>query len=372
MVAHMDAKNRALCWAFRFPREGATKIKLADIIKKKLVICTDGHVPSEGAISEAARNHLAEKNQRGRKDGWRKTSKVEDRKVFATMKKLRPPGHYVDSRIVHRALNKKLRKKISRKTVIRRLAEKGLKPEKKLDRNDHGPMTRSRRLAVVTKYLNKTAREWTTDLQAVGDATEFTWYPKVLQPRFKQLRARWTYMTKKEKTQAAFLRPKRWFKRSEYKQVKKQRLFGFTTSNGKSLNFLIPKPWSTEIWAEDIKNKVVPFLRSAFPGRRSFTVLIDGEALLHGPAAKAAMAAGGITIFSGWPGYSPDMNPQENVWAWAEPELRRLENDDDPFEEWVKKTMKACDAYPASKTLVASMANRMRAIYDSDGAATKY
>ena len=252
------------------------------------------------------------------------------------------------------------------------MGEKGLHAEEKLDRNDHGPMTRSKRLVIATKFLNKIAAEWTREVQAVGDWSEFTWYPKILQPRFQQLRAKWTYMTKKEKTQAAFLRPKRWFKRSEYKKTKKQRVFGFTTSNGKSFNFLIPKPWSTELWAEDIKNKVVPFLRNAFPRRRSFTVFIDGEALLHGPAAKGAMAARGISIFTGWPGYSLDMNPQENVWGWAERELRRLENDDDPFEEWVKKIVKACSAYPASKALVASMANRMRAIYDSDGSLTKY
>ena len=113
MVAQMDAKNRALCWVFRNPREGATKVTLADIVSKKLVVCKDGRVPSEGAISKAAKQYFAEKQQRGRRDGWRKTSKVEDRKILHTFKRLRPPGHYIDSRILHRALNQKLRKKIS-------------------------------------------------------------------------------------------------------------------------------------------------------------------------------------------------------------------------------------------------------------------
>ena len=66
------------------------------------------------------------------------------------------------------------------------------------------------------------------------------------------------------------------------------------------------------------------------------------------------------------------MNPRENVWGWAEPELRRLGNDDAPFEECIKKTVKACNAYPASKTLVASIANCMRAMYEIDEVATKY
>ena len=372
MVAQMNNKNRALCWAYRYPRDGAKKIKLCDIVKRKLVVRTDGRVPSEGAISKAAREYLTEKKTRGRKTGWRKTTKAEDRKIFATMKKLRPPGHYVDSRIIHRRLPKKLRNNVTRRTIIRRLGEKGFIAKKKINRNDPGPAVRRKRLAVATKYIGKSADDWATELQAVGDWKEFAWYPKVLQARFKQLRARWTYMHKDEVGKPAFVRPARWFKRSDYKKVKKQRIFGFTTSNGKSLCFPIPKPWSTELWADDIANKVVPFLRNAFPRRTSFTILIDGEQLLHGPAAKAAMSAAGIKVFAGWPGYSPDMNPQENVWAWAEVELRRQEKEDDPFDLWVGKALKACKVYPSSHLLIPSMASRMRAVYENDGAMTKY
>ena len=372
MVAQMDKTNRALCWAYSYPRGGTKKVKLCDIVKRKLVTCIDGRVPSEGAISEAARTYLTEKQQRGRKTGWRKTTKAEDRKIIATMRKLRPDVHYVDSRMVKRALPKKIRRKVSRDTIIRRLSDRGFNAEVKIIRNDAGPTIRRKRLVVATRFLNKTADAWATELQAVGDWSEFTWYPKILQPRFQQLRARWTYMKKEEVSKPAFVRPKRWFKRSDYKKTKKQRIFGFTTSNGKSLCFAIPKPWTTELWADDIKTRVAPFLRSAFPGRTSFTILLDGEKLLHGPAAKAAMTAAGIKVFEGWPGYSPDMNPQENVWGWAEDELRRRETEDGPFDLWVKKVLKACKAYPSSEKLIASMANRMRLIHDSDGAATKY
>ena len=48
-----------------------------------------------------------------------------------TFKKLRPPGHGVDSNAVQRALPKKLKLKVSRRTVRRRLAEKGFVPQKK-------------------------------------------------------------------------------------------------------------------------------------------------------------------------------------------------------------------------------------------------
>ena len=34
--------------------------------------------------------------------------------------------------------------------------------------------------------------------------------------------------------------------------------------------------------------------------------------------------------------------PSDDVWAWVENELRRIEHDDDPFPAWAKKVLKAC------------------------------
>ena len=44
----------------------------------------------------------------------------------------------------------------------------------------------------------------------------------------------------------------------------KQKLFGMTASNGKTLVFLVPKPYDKHKWAEDLKKKVVPFLKKSF------------------------------------------------------------------------------------------------------------
>ena len=52
------------------------KIKVQDCIAdQKLVRKTDGIVPSVGAIQEAAASFSKEKKQRGRREGWRQTSK---------------------------------------------------------------------------------------------------------------------------------------------------------------------------------------------------------------------------------------------------------------------------------------------------------
>jgi len=269
--------------------------------------------PCAGAIALAAATFKDKKGIRGRPRDARKTTKVEDRVILTKFKKLRPPGCGVDARVVHAALPKKIKAKVGRRTVIRRLAEKGYKPERKIQKTDPGPALASKRTLFAQKYAARTADEWTDKLQAVGDMKDFTWYPNALQSKFKRLRAPWTYMTKAEKKLPAFVRPKRWFPKKEYLKAKKQKVFGISTSSGKSLAFLVPKPWDSQQWAKEVKKRVVPFFKNAFPGKTSFTILLDGEKLLHAPVAKAAMTAGGIKTLQGWPKSSPDLNPQENV-----------------------------------------------------------
>jgi hypothetical protein len=273
----------------------------------------------------------------------------------------------VDSRVVHNALPKKLKKKIGRKTIIRRLASKGFNPEKKLNKGDPGPQQTGRRLGFGRKHSGKSARKWASYLQACGDFKEFTWYPEELQPTFQKLRAPWTYMTKAEKKLPAFCRPKRWFPKKEWKKVKKFKIFGMTTSNGQSLAFATPSPYTSAQWAIEVERQVKPFLQKAFPRLRHFHILLDGEALLHAPVAKAAYKAANITT-EAWPKYSPDLNPQEHVWSWAGPELRRLETGKDSFAAWQPKVFKAVHAYPAGKKLIPSMARRCKTLVERSGA----
>jgi hypothetical protein len=364
----MDMKNRALCFALRNPPTGVAKTKLKDIVK--VVKKMSGRRPTLGAVAEAAASFGDEKGVVGRPVGSRKTTKEEDKQVLTTFHKMRPPGHGVDSRLIHSALPRTLKKKITRRTVVHRLAEKGIRPEKKINKSDPGPALMRTRLAFAKKFEGKTAQSWKADLQAVGDIKEFTWYPKALQPKFKRLRAPWTYMTKAEKKLPAFVRPKRWFPKSQYKFVKKQKVFGFTASSGKMLAFLVPSPWSTEKWARLVKTQLAPFLKAAFPNRREFQILLDGEKVLHGPAAKTAFREHKITVLPSWPKYSPDLNPQEHVWTIAEKALRLKEQDDYSFDEWKKRLVPAVKAYPSPEKLIPSMAKRCAQVFARSGAMT--
>ena len=371
-TAQMDEATRAMCFALRNPPAGTKKSSLKAIAGH--VFKKDGTHPSLEAVRVAAKEFGAEREKRGRKKGDKKTTAADCREIMKKFKILRPPGHGIDSRRLHRALPVALRRKISRKTVIRRLADKGIKPRQKIRKSDHSIALCKRRVDFAKRYESKTAAAWSRDLQAVGDIKDFTHYPADLKPRHKRLRARWTYMTAEEQHQAAFQRPKKWFKASEWKRTKKQKVFGFTTSTGQRFSFLVPQPWSTEQWAVEITNRVAPYLRSQYPGRRSFQILLDGEALLHGPAAKAAMAAAGITVLPGWPSYSPDLNPQENVWSWAEDRLREIELDSNDFGTFQIKVMWAVGEYSIESAvkLVPCIGKRLKEVIEKGGAALKY
>jgi len=365
-TSQMDLANRAICYTLRNPPKGHKKIPYKDIVK--VVRKQDGTKPTHGSICEAAKSFQEEKEEvQGRPKGTKKTTKEQDKKVMEVFKKMRPPGCGVDSRVIHNALPKKIKKLIGRKTVIRRLADKGFSPQKKIQKTDPGVQLSKKRIAFAKKYKDRSGTTWKAKLQAVADLKVFTYYPKELRAKFTKFRAPWTYMTKKEKHQPAFVRPKKWFPKKDWKKIKKQKVFGMTTSNGKCLAFLVPKPWTTEAWAADIRKKVAPFLKKCFRNVSSYEILLDGEALLHGPAAKRAMKDNNITTLPGWPKYSPDLNPQENVWAWSEPHLRTLESDRDSFATFQKKVVKAVQAYPAGAKLIPGMAKRCQLILEGHG-----
>ena len=182
--AQMDFQNRLRCHSLRNPSPGTKAMSLRAIVAQKLVRKTDGSVPSVEAINKAAKSFTEEKKQRGRREGWRKTTKKEDRALLATFHKLRPKGHYVDSRMVHSALPRKLRTKVRRRTVRGRLADQGYVPTKKVNKTDPGPALRKRRLEFAKAHEAKTPAQWKGELQAIGDSRSSPGTPRSCAPNF--------------------------------------------------------------------------------------------------------------------------------------------------------------------------------------------
>lgn len=371
----MDEANRAICFAMRNPGPGKKPMALKDIQKvvQKKKRGPNGKIlrPTLAAISKAASSFKSKKAKRGRKKGQRCTTKADDRVIMKTFHKLRPPGHGIDSKILKKGLPKKVAKKASRRTLIRRLAEKGFVPEEKSSKTDLGRRLQEKRVKFCRPYRDWSRDDWKSHLQAVGDFKEFTWYPRELQPKFQRLRARWTYMTKREKKLPAFQRPKKWFPPKDWKKVKKMKVFGLTTSNGKQICFEVPYgkgKCDGDKFAAHVRSKIGPFLKKSFPGKRSFNVLLDGEGLQHTPNAKRAMTGFGITTLKNWPANSPELNPQEHVWSQAEPKLREKETGHDDFEPWKKKVLKSVEEYTGADKLVGGMERKIRECLQRNGA----
>ena len=94
--------------------------------------------------------------------------------------------------------------------------------------------------------------------------------------------------------------------------------------------------------------------------------------MLHTDAAKAAYAEFGLEVLPAWPTFSPDLNPQENVWSWAEAALRKEEQPGDSFVKFLRKLLVVVRRYPNAEALVPSMHARIEEVLRCKGAMTKY
>ena len=106
--------------------------------------------------------------------------------------------------------------------------------------------------------------------------------------------------------------------------------------------------------------------------QHAFRILVDGEPLLHTDVAKAAYAEFGLQVLPDWPKYSPDLNPQENVWSWVEEHLRRAEERPDSFETFSRKMLLVARQYPGGAALIPSMAERTEKVLGLKGGMSRY
>lgn len=79
-----------------------------------------------------------------------------------------------------------------------------------------------------------------------------------------------------------------------------------------------------------------------------------------------------VSLLVGWPGNSPDLNPIENLWAWAQAEVDAMGCK--TFQEFKKCVFSTLKNVPKKflGSLVGSMGKRVRACIENEGDKTKY
>ena len=80
----------------------------------------------------------------------------------------------------------------------------------------------------------------------------------------------------------------------------------------------------------------------------------------------------GINALPDWPPYSPDLNPQENVWPWLGKALRKEEAYSDSFATFRSRLTRLATKYPNPESLIASMPERISDCLKKGGSMTKF
>ena len=133
---------------------------------------------------------------------------------------------------------------------------------------------------------------------------------------------------------------------------------GMTTSTGRSFAMSSPQNPTSRDWVKMIP-RIAAFLQEEFPDLASHCILLDGETLLHTEEAQNAMGAHGLRVLPDSPSTSPDLIPQENVWAWVRNDLRKSERKRDCFSVCKRRFLHSAHQYKGKSNLVGSLSKRM-------------
>ena len=297
--------------------------------------------------------------KRQKEDGDRKKEERRGRRRLSTaqqdavLEKLCLADRKKSASQLNKEWKKKTKVKVCRKTVNNRLLAAKLPARTPRKKPLKSEKIRERRLQFALDHLNWTVDDW----KKVAFSDE-TWCQERENGRLQWVRRR---VGEAHNPECVV---------NTTKHPLKVMMFGCITPTTKTKLCFIDGNVDAKKYVEVLTEvKIVQFLKD---GRRLFSFMEDGAPAHRAMFTKAWQAAKGITLFQGWPGNSPDLNPIENLWS----QVKHLQREERATsKEGIKKIAKKVWRQVTPEyleSLYQSMPRRMQAVVDVHGGHTKY
>ena len=243
--------------------------------------------------------------------------------------------------------------KVGRKTVNNRLLEKDLPARTPRQKPLKTKRMKEKRLQFANDHLDWSVEDW----EGIAFSDE-TWI---------QLRENGRLQFVRRRPGEAFL-PE--CVSTKVKHDVKVMIFGAITPSAKSQLIFVDGTVNAARYQQILeKVKIVDFLKN---GRNSRQLMEDGAPAHRAATTKRWHADRGITLFPGWPGNSPDLNPIENLWSQMKDMQREERATSVSGLKRIAQKVWGKVSRDYLEKLYESMPRRMQAVIDAQGGHTKY
>lgn len=240
---------------------------------------------------------------------------------------------------------------VSRRTLIRRLAEKGVVSKRPVSKPSLTLKMRMKRLRWAKQHRHWTIADWSkvcfsdeSTFQCGSATTPKVWHQTGTPPPTK----------------------------ATVKYPTKVMMWSVMSAKGAGRLHVVEGMMNTEQYVHVLNTRLLAQVRDWFPGSR-FTFMQDGAPCHTSKVSMAWLRRNNIPVLD-WPGNSPDLNPIETLWGIVKRRLRAqtITTKNQLIAAIIKAWLRDATLTETCRKLVASMPDRVMAVIGAKGGHTKY